>query len=286
MKIGYRYLILVLLLWQPYSLQAQAPMPVPALKAPVMDLTGTLTSMQQAALTSRLHDFEASTGAQIAVLMVPSTQPETIEAYSIRVAEAWKLGRKGKDDGLLLLIAKNDRRVRIEVGYGLEGVIPDVIAKRIVSETITPHFQRGEYYTGIKAGLDAIMAQIQSPGTQPPPAPAAKPADEPDNGLITLLFAMLFLCLSPLARIFQGNPVAAGVAAGLSAVVTAWLGGLMLAVIVALVVFIVLIAGGGGGFMIGGFGGFPGSYGPGYRRDDGFRGGGGGFGGGGASGGW
>lgn len=282
MRLGYRDLmLLLLLLWQPFPLQAQAPLPVPALEAPVMDLTGTLSSMQQAALISRLHDFEASTGAQIAVLMVYSTQPETIESYTIRVAEAWKLGHKGKDDGLLLLIAKNDRRVRIEVGYGLEGVIPDAIAKRIVSEIITPHFRRGEYYAGVKAGLDAIMAQIPPPDTQS--APAAMPAGEPNNGLVILLFTMLFLCLSPLAHLFQGNAAAAGVAAGLSAVVIGWLGGLMLALVVALVVFIVLIAGGGGGFMVGGF---PGRYGSGPGRGGGFRGGGGGFGGGGASGDW
>jgi uncharacterized protein len=211
--------------------------------------------------------------------MVSSTQPETIETYTIRVAETWKLGRKGKDDGLLLLIAKNDRHVRIEVGYGLEGVIPDAIAKRIISEVITPRFQRGDYYGGIKAGLDAIMAQIPPHDAQS--APVASPADEPNNGLITLLFAMLFLCLSPLARLFQGNLAAAGIAAGLSAVITGWFGGLVLALVVALVVFIVLIAGGGGGFMLGGL---PGRYGPG--RGGGFRGGGGGFGGGGASGDW
>jgi len=214
--------------------------------------------------------------------MVPSTQPETIEAYTIRVAEVWQLGRKGKDDGLLLLIAKDDRRMRIEVGYGLEGVIPDAVAKRIISEVITPRFQRGDYYGGVKAGLDAIMAQIQSSGEAPAATPPPAPADDSDDGLVSLLFGLLFLCLSPLARLFQGNPLAAGIAAGLCALVTAWLASLPVALIVALIVFILLIAGGGGGFMIGGAGGLPGGYG---RHDD-YRGGGGGFGGGGASGGW
>jgi len=118
----------------------QAEVPVPALTGRVVDLTGTLTADQKTALEAKLAAFEAEKGAQIAVLLVPTTQPEAIEQYSIRVVEAWKLGRKGVDDGVLLLIAKNDRKMRIEVGYGLEGVLPDAVAKRIISEVITPFF--------------------------------------------------------------------------------------------------------------------------------------------------
>src|SRR5215217_2564454 len=115
---------------------AAAEVAVPTLKSRVTDLTGTLTPEQKGALEQRLAAFEAAKGSQIAVLMLPSTKPEEIEQFSIRVAEAWKIGRKGTDDGLILVIAKEDRRLRIEVGYGLEGAIPDAVAKRVISETI------------------------------------------------------------------------------------------------------------------------------------------------------
>ncbi|MEO6147002.1 MAG: TPM domain-containing protein, partial [Sulfuriferula sp.] len=115
-----------------------AEVPVPALKARVTDLTNTLTAAQAASLEQQLSDLEKRKGSQLAVLIVPTTAPEAIEQYSIRVAEAWKLGRKGVDDGVLMLVAKNDRTLRIEVGYGLEGVIPDAIAKRVIAETIVP----------------------------------------------------------------------------------------------------------------------------------------------------
>ena len=139
---------------------AWADVPVPPLKARVTDLTGTLSASQRGALESALHAFEARNGGQMAVLLVPTTQPESIEQYSIRVAEAWKLGRKGKDDGLLLLVAKNDRKVRIEVGYGYEGVIPDAIARRVIAETITPLFKQGDFAGGISAGVQRLSALI------------------------------------------------------------------------------------------------------------------------------
>ena len=128
---------------------AQAEVAVPPLVHRITDLTATLDAQQTQTLESRLAAFEAKKGAQLAVLIVPTTQPESIEQFGIRVVEAWKLGRKWVDDGALLLIAKNDRTLRIEVGYGLEGVLNDATAKRIVDEVIVPHFKRGEFYPGI-----------------------------------------------------------------------------------------------------------------------------------------
>ena len=139
-------LFLLLLLGNP----AHAEVAVPTLAARVTDLTATLSAAEKQQLEASLAQFEAKKGAQIAVLIVPTTQPETIEQYGIRVAEAWKLGRKGVDDGALLLVAKEDRSLRIEVGYGLEGVLNDATAKRIVAEIIVPYFKRGDFHGGVQ----------------------------------------------------------------------------------------------------------------------------------------
>src|SRR5574338_44028 len=148
-----------------------AEVPVPALKARVTDLTGTLSAAQRTALEERLAAFEARKGSQIAVLLVPTTQPETIEQYGIRVAEQWKLGRKGVDDGVLLLVAMKDRAVRIEVGYGLEGVLPDAPANRIIDEYIVPRFKQGDFAGGISAGVDRGSRGVER---EPLPAPKAQ----------------------------------------------------------------------------------------------------------------
>ncbi|NDC39059.1 MAG: YgcG family protein, partial [Proteobacteria bacterium] len=140
---------------------AHADAPVPALSQPVTDLTSSLSSADRAALNQKLGAVSTQSGSQVAVLIVPTTQPEAIEQYSIRVVDAWKLGRKGIDDGVLLLVAKNDRTVRIEVGRGLEGAIPDAIAKRIISEIIIPQFRSGRFAAGIFDGVDAILALIR-----------------------------------------------------------------------------------------------------------------------------
>ncbi|WP_257982661.1 TPM domain-containing protein, partial [Burkholderia pseudomallei] len=126
----------------------RAEQPVPPLAARVTDETGTLTAAERATLEQSLKDFETRKGSQIAVLIVPTTQPETIEQYSIRVAEQWKLGRANVDDGALLIIAKNDRALRIEVGYGLEGVLTDATSRRIIDEPNVPSFRRGDFYGG------------------------------------------------------------------------------------------------------------------------------------------
>ena len=159
---------------------ARAEVPVPALAARVTDLTGTLSKEQRAALEETLKAIEEQTTAQIAVLLVPSTAPETIEQYSMRVVEAWKLGRKGVDNGLLLLVAKNDRKLRMEVGYGLEGTIPDAIARRVIAETITPHFKQGDYAGGIQAGVMQLTALIA--GKLPANPEEAHPAPNAGEG--------------------------------------------------------------------------------------------------------
>ena len=149
------------------------------LQARVTDLTGTLAEAQKSGLDGDLRALETSTGAQVAILIVASTKPEAIEQYSIRVVEAWKLGRKGKDDGVLVLVAKNDRKLRIEVGYGLEGVIPDAVAKRIIDEAITPRFKQGTSSAGYRSGIARIAAAIEA---KPVPEKLAEPAAPAEPG--------------------------------------------------------------------------------------------------------
>ena len=133
---------------------------IPALQTRVTDLTQTLTPEQRSQLEAKLTTFEQQKGSQIAVLIVPTTQPEDIAQFSIRVVDAWKLGRAKQDDGVLILVAKNDHKMRIEVGYGLEGAIPDLTAKRIISEIISPSFKQGDFYGGINNAMDKLIGLI------------------------------------------------------------------------------------------------------------------------------
>src|SRR6201746_666058 len=153
-----RSIFLALLLC--FSLPAIADVAVPPLSGRVVDETGTLSSSDIAELTQTLKDLETRKGSQVAVLMVPTTAPETVEQYAIRVAEAWKIGRKKVDDGALLVVAKNDRKLRIEVGYGLEGALNDITAKRIIDEVITPRFRGGDFAGGISAGVERMIGVI------------------------------------------------------------------------------------------------------------------------------
>jgi len=259
-----------------------AELPVPALQARVTDQARVLQEPARSALEAKLAAFELAKGSQIAVLIVDSTQPEAIEQFSIRVVEAWRLGRPGVDDGVLLLVALGDRTLRIEVGRGLEGAIPDAIAKRVIAEVITPYFQRGDVAGGIDAGVDALIGLVDG---EPLPAPAVQPDSASGGSDAKSLVLVLALLGGMLMRSFFGRLIGSGVAGAL-AFVGGWLilgsliGGLVLAVIA--VVF--SIGGGAGGSRIsnGGFGG--GGFGGG--RGGGFGGGGGGFGGGGASGRW
>lgn len=261
---------------------AQAEVAVPPLTARVTDLTGTLDAAQKQQLESRLAQFEATKGAQIAVLLLPTTAPETVEQYGIRVAEAWKLGRKGVDDGALLLIAKDDRAMRIEVGYGLEGVLPDAIAKRIIAETITPHFRNGDFYRGIAAGIEQMIGVIEGEPLPPPQRNTPTGNFQDLESLLLIGFMLVMVVGGILRTVFGRLPAAAIVGAGTG--VLAWLiaGPIVIAVVAAIIAFIFTLLGGGRGFIGGGgFGGFGGG-----GFGGGFGGGGGGFGGGGASGRW
>jgi uncharacterized protein len=259
---------------------AAAEVAVPPLKARVTDLTGTLQPGQQAALEQTLQAFENSKGSQIAVLIVPTTQPETIEQYAIRVADSWKLGRKGVDDGVLFLVARNDRKLRVEVGYGLEGAIPDAVAKRIISEVIAPHFKQDDYFGGIQAGVDRIIRVVE--GEPLPERKAAQSKDTDGSGDWLAIGFVLAVVLGGAMRALLG-PFIGGLVAGSIAVAVVWLifASLMIALVAGLLVFIFTLLGrhGGGGWSSGG-GGWSGGGG------GGFSGGGGGFGGGGASGNW
>ena len=276
-----------------FALQAAAAeIAVPPHTAWVTDQTGTLTEAERAALETRLADFTAAKGAQVAVLLVPTTGDEPIETYALRVAEAWKLGRKGVDDGAILLVATGDRRLRIEVGYGLEGVLTDATSKRIIDETIVPHFRSGNLYAGINAGVERILGVIEGEPL-PPPAASAR-GTPPDEALsLALFFAFFFALLFRMpGRRARGLRVPAAAAA--SGATTYLLTSAAFAAGVSAVVAVVLAGLLGGG----GSGGrwashrrygdtFPGGWGG--WRGGGFGGGfggGGSFGGGGASGSW
>jgi uncharacterized protein len=150
---------------------ARGEVAIPPLTSRVTDLTNTLDAQQRDALEQKLAAFEAAKGSQIAVLIVPTTQPEAIEQYSIRVVEQWKLGRKAVDDGALLLVAKDDRKMRLEVGRGLEGAVPDAVAKRITADIIAPYFKKGDFAGGISAGVERLIKVVEG---EPLPEPAGK----------------------------------------------------------------------------------------------------------------
>lgn len=265
-----------------WSVLVGAQIPVPPLNERVTDQAALLTPEQKASLEQKLQTFEASKGSQLAVLIVPTTAPETIEQYALRVVEQWKLGRKQVDDGVLMLIATTDRTLRIEVGYGLEGALNDATSKRIISEIMTPHFKAGDFYAGITAGVDQIIRVIDG---EPLPEPKRKTgSDMGDIEQYVPIIFMLALVVGGLLRSWLGRFPGALVTGGAVAV-AAWLfvGTLAIALIAGILALVfTLLSGGLGGRGIGGHrGGFGGGFGVG-----GFGGGGGGFGGGGASGRW
>jgi uncharacterized protein len=290
--------LLALLLCFAVTAFAFAQVAVPPLSGRVVDQTGTLTPEATARLTLKLKDFEARKGSQIAVLLVPTTRPEAIEQYSIRVAEAWKIGRKKIDDGAILLIAKNDRKLRIEVGYGLEGALNDVTAKRIIDEIITPRFKNSDFSGGVEAGVDRMIAVIDGE-----PLPTPKPQHEWegqgfDPGALfnpVILFAAFVL--SGIMRSLLGRLAGSLVTGGLVAVIAwfviaSWLAAGIAGVLAFLFTLLSdgITSGGGGGRSSGWSGGSSGgswSSGSDSSSDSGgFSGGGGSFGGGGASGSW
>src|SRR3569623_2064022 len=222
---------------------AAADVPVPPRTAHVTDLTNTLDPGRRAALEQTLTAFELQRGAQIAVLIVPTTAPETIEQYSIRVVEQWKRGRKKVDDGVLLLVAKQDRALRIEVGYGLEGVIPDAVANRVVNDVIVPHFKQGDYAGGIEAGVLQLMMLIESEAL-------ALEAGLPILFVVTLIGGMVL-------RALCGRLIGAGLA-GVGAGILAWFlfGSVLFGILLGVFAFFFLL---GGGFYpgLGGWGSSP-----------------------------
>lgn len=260
------------------ALGAFADVPVPSLTARVTDLTGTLSREQQGALEQKLQRFEAEKGSQVAVVMVPTTAPEPIEQYSIRVAEQWRLGRKGTDDAALLVIAKDDHTVRIEVGYGIEGVLTDAVSSRIIREDIIPRFRDGEFYEGIDAATDRITSVILGEPL-PPPQHARNGGAETIRQLLPAILVLTVVLGGALRAVFGRGPGA--IVAGSAVGVIGWLlsGAIFVGLTAgAIALFFTLVGGTPVGWRSGsGWGG---------SGRDGFSGGGGGFGGGGASGKW
>ena len=260
--------------------------PVPALAGHVIDQTGTLTPATAAQVDSELAALEAQKGSQVVVLMVPTTQPEEIEPFGIRVATQWKLGRKGVDDGAILIVAKDDHHVRIEVGRGLEGALPDATAKRIIDEEITPRFKQGDFDGGIQAGVDRVLSVI---GGEPLPPPDHK--WQGGRGL-THLLPLLLVGVFVVSGILRGilGPLGGSIATGgVVGVLTFLLSQILFIGIGAGVVafLFALLRGAIPGGGLGGLGGMGGGFGGGgFGGGGGFSGGGGGFAGGGASGSW
>ena len=272
-----------------WAFSAIADVAVPPLTGRVVDQTATLSGSDIAALTQSLQSLEARKGSQVAVLIVPTTAPETIEQYSLRVAEAWKIGRKKIDDGALLVVAKDDRKLRIEVGYGLEGALNDATAKRIIDEVITPRFRSGDFSGGISAGVERIIGVIDG---EKLPAPQQRP----DSGVLSDIdplnpFVLVaVLVLGAILRTTLGRLIGS-VATGALVGVLAWVffGSLVVSIIAATIAFLFTMLGesiassnGGQRNWSGGGGSFSGS----SSGSGGFSGGGGSFGGGGASGSW
>jgi uncharacterized protein len=284
-----RLLLGLWLLLAAHTAVAQPLQDVPVLRERVTDLTGTLSADAQAGLTATLAQLERDTGSQLAVLVVPSTAPEDIAAYAIRVVDAWKLGREQIDDGVLLLVARDDRRIRIEVGYGLEGAIPDARARQIIDDIIAPYFRRADYAGGINAGADAIATLIR--GEQLPAPVASSPVANSSLEAVLPVLVIVALVLGSLLRRSLGNfPGAAATGAITGGIAWLLLGVLGAALFAGVLAFFICLLGGGGpgrwSNRSGHGGGFGGGFGRGGGFGGGFGGGGGGFGGGGASGGW
>ncbi|PSJ18439.1 hypothetical protein C7H79_03330 [Nitrosomonas supralitoralis] len=217
----------------------RAEIAIPPLKTHVTDLTGTLSAHEILQLEHQLATFEKTKGSQIAVLIVPTTQPYTIEQYAMRIVETWKLGRESIDDGVLLLVAKNDRKLRIEVGYGLEGALPDITAKRIIAEIITPHFKQEQFGEGIEAGIKAIISSVKGEAL-PLPRNAHNNLSISHTNLESLIFILIFsTVIGRILQVFLGRLVGASVTGiGLGFVGWLFFSSLVAAILIAVAVFI------------------------------------------------
>ncbi len=296
MKAARASLLALLLCWAGAALALVA---VPPLTGRVVDQTGTLSAADIASLTQALQDLETRKGSQIAVLIVPTTDGEAIEQFSLRVAEAWKIGRKKIDDGALLVIAKNDRRLRIEVGYGLEGALTDATTKRIIDEDITPKFKAGDFGGGVAAGVDRMVRIVNGEKLPEPEPPHWQDSQSFDPSALFNPFLIIpAIFFGGLLRSLLGR-LLGSVAAGALTALIAWfmVGSLIAALVVGMIasVFVLVSDGfassgpgrrGGTGGWSGGSGGSWSSGGSSSSSGGGFSGGGGSFGGGGASGSW
>lgn len=280
---------------------AQDLQPLPELKSPVTDTTGTLTPEQVRRLDEKLRAFEARKGTQIAVVLVPTTQPESIEQYSIRLAERAKVGRKKVDDGLIILVAMKDRTTRIEVGYGLEGAIPDNVASRVRREVMNPAFREGRYYDGLDAGAEAFMKLVDGEKLPPPrSAPDTRFDDAPDFQSLLVIGIVLVIVVGGILRAILGRFLGSAAVGGIAGTAAWFLTSLIpvagIAGVLAFVFSLVFSGtfgrvgrgGRGGGWSNGGWssGGWSTGGGWGSSGGGGWSGGGGTFGGGGSSGSW
>lgn len=268
-------------------------LPVPALTAHVIDQTGTLTAEQTQALEAKLAAVEKRRGSQLVILLVPTTQPEDMAAYAQRVGDTWKIGRKEVGDGLLVVVAKQDRRIRIEVAKALEGAVPDLAAKRIIDQAITPAFKAGDFAGGLSRAVDQLDARI---GGENLPEPEALTPNAPGSGSLlgTLLVFELVACAFMSAffgRILGSKPGALVTGLGMGAL--AWLfsasilAGLAFWLFGTLLSLVFASSGGGGNWPSSGGSWGSGNSSGGWSGGGGFSSGGGGdFGGGGASGSW
>ena len=273
-------LLLALVVCWPLGLRAEVA--VPTLATRVTDEVGVLSAAERAALEASLQDFERRKGAQIAVLIVPSTAPEAIEQYALRVVEQWQLGRKKTDDGALLLVAMTDRALRIEVGYGLEGALNDATCRRIISEIITPRFKQGDVYGGISAGVQQMIRVVDGEPL-PPPAPTSAGGAAAFQHYVPLLMLVALLAGGILRGILGRTLGAAATGVLVGGLAWFFIGAVSIALLAAVAALVFTLIGGGFGLpgYRGGYGRGGGGFGGG-----GFGGGGGSFGGGGASGRW
>ena len=287
-------------LWAAGLVQAQGLLPVPPLSGRVIDQTGTLSAAQSQAISDKLAAVETKRGSQLVVLMVATTQPEDIAAYAQRVADSWKIGRLAVGDGLLIVVAKDDRRVRFEVAKSLEGAVPDLAARQIISDVITPAFRKNDFAGGLNAAIDRLDARIGNEGLPEPAAPGAKTPPSGQGFNLQDLAIFLFVAVPVIGAVLTGifgrklGSLATGAAAGgmgwwLSASIAIAAG----AGVVALILVAIMGSGAsrrgrssGGPVIFGG--GSGGGWGSGGGGDGGgfSSGGGGDFGGGGASGDW
>src|SRR6478609_8815662 len=297
----------ILLLWALFWFgwaAAQGVLPVPPLSALVVDQTGTLDAIQLKGLQDKLTAFEQKKGTQIAILMVPTTQPEDIASYANRVGNTWKIGRKDVGDGILVIVAKNDRKVRIEVAKTLEGAVPDLAAKQIIENAMLPAFRKDDYAGGLQAAVDQLIARVSGEALPAPPAPAETKRSSGKSGFDWFDLAIfLFFAVPIVGGVLRGilgrklgSLVTGGGVGFIAMLITS---SVLVAGVAGVVALLFSMLSGGGGmlggrrggpvFLPGGFGGGGGGWGGGGGGGGGggfSSGGGGDFGGGGASGNW